>query len=80
MSYLDCQQTAFVTGFGLLDLAKHHGAQEKVHQEVLSLLPEKDSPITPKTLESMKYLKACVKESMRSEAGKLCENVLTFSS
>lgn len=46
-------------------LAINPGHQEKLHQELLRLLPNRESPVTPKLLEQCVYLRACLKESMR---------------
>lgn len=46
-------------------LAKNTDKQERLRQEVLKHLPEKDSPITSEVLNKSPYLKAAIKESMR---------------
>ena len=48
----------------LYNLARHPEVQEKLHQEVISVLGE-DGDVTPGSLAKMSYLKACVKESSR---------------
>jgi len=50
--------------FLLYDLARYPAVQEKVYEEVTSLIaPHGD--FTPDTFAKLDYLKACVKESMR---------------
>lgn len=39
--------------------------QERLREEVLRVLPNKDSELTPTSLNSMSYLKACFKEALR---------------
>lgn len=46
-------------------LAKNQDKQEILFQEVKRFLPEKNSAITAEILNEMKYMKACIKESMR---------------
>jgi cytochrome P450 len=48
-------------------LAKNPDKQEKLFQEIHRHLPGKEQPVTSKILDELKYLKACIKESMRSE-------------
>lgn len=57
--------TAFVVGFTLYHLSSHQLYQERVRSELIKLLPKKSDQITVDTLKEMKYLKACVKESLR---------------
>ena len=48
----------------LYDLARNPKVQEKVYEEVLSLIgPHGD--FTPENFAKLEYIKACVKESMR---------------
>ncbi|XP_068083417.1 probable cytochrome P450 49a1 [Anabrus simplex] len=46
-------------------LARNQDKQEKLFQELKRVLPSKDEPLTSSKLEEMKYLRACIKESMR---------------
>lgn len=46
-------------------MAKHQNIQEKLREEIKSVLPNLDSPLTAENLNSMPYFKACLKESMR---------------
>nr|QFU80944.1 cyp302a1 [Eotetranychus kankitus] len=57
--------TAFVVGFTLYHLACHQQCQDQIRNELNKLLPNKNDPINEETLRQMKYLKACVKESLR---------------
>ncbi|CAG2177776.1 unnamed protein product, partial [Oppiella nova] len=57
--------TAFSAGFALYHLSRNTGAQHRLRQEIDSILPTRDTPLTPELLARMTYLKACVKETMR---------------
>ncbi|XP_069671910.1 probable cytochrome P450 301a1, mitochondrial [Periplaneta americana] len=46
-------------------LSKNQDKQEKLFQEVQRVLPNKKEPITAEKLNEMKYLRACIKETMR---------------
>jgi cytochrome P450 len=46
-------------------LAKNPDKQQKLFEEIQRYLPDKDQPVTSDILNEMKYLKACIKESMR---------------
>lgn len=46
-------------------LAKNPSAQEKLRDELKRLLPKKDTPITKEIIDEAKYLRACVKETLR---------------
>jgi len=39
--------------------------QEKLREEVMSLLPDKTTPITSNILQNIPYAKGCVKETLR---------------
>ncbi|XP_006812664.1 putative cytochrome P450 301a1, mitochondrial [Saccoglossus kowalevskii] len=56
--------TSHTLVFNLYTLATNHEKQEKVYEELNRILPDK-SPITPEALKSMRYLKACIKETFR---------------
>ncbi|KAF7285325.1 hypothetical protein GWI33_011118 [Rhynchophorus ferrugineus] len=49
----------------LYQLAIHPEKQEKIHQELNSILPNSDTEITNENMEQMSYLKACIKETLR---------------
>lgn len=49
----------------LYHLAKNPSKQEKLREEVMRILPEIDSKLTPESLNSVLYMRACFKESMR---------------
>ncbi|XP_068083402.1 probable cytochrome P450 49a1 isoform X2 [Anabrus simplex] len=57
--------TAHSTATLLHYLARNLEKQDKLYQELKRILPSKDQTITAQNLEDMKYLKACIKESMR---------------
>ena len=46
-------------------LSKNQEKQQKLYEELRSLLPQKEDPITADKLNEMKYLKACMKETLR---------------
>ncbi|XP_017020150.1 probable cytochrome P450 12a5, mitochondrial [Drosophila kikkawai] len=49
----------------LLCLAKNPEKQEKLREEVMKVLPEKDSEFTEASMKNVPYLRACIKESQR---------------
>ncbi|TMW43219.1 hypothetical protein DOY81_011699, partial [Sarcophaga bullata] len=49
----------------LLCLAKNPTKQAKLREEVLKLLPKKDSEFQEESLKHIPYLRACIKESLR---------------
>jgi cytochrome P450 len=49
----------------MYQLSQNQDKQEKLFAELKRALSEKDSRITPATLEQMPYLKACIKETLR---------------
>ncbi|XP_011164781.2 cytochrome P450 CYP12A2 [Solenopsis invicta] len=46
-------------------IANNPEKQEKLREEVMSLLPDKTSPVTQDVLNQTRYAKACIKESLR---------------
>ena len=46
-------------------MAQNPEKQEKLRQEVLKVLPQKDSEFEESTFKNMPYLRACIKESLR---------------
>lgn len=46
-------------------LAKHPDKQEILRQEILKILPEKDSKLTTSSFNNIPYLRAVIKESLR---------------
>ncbi|KAM8703832.1 hypothetical protein ACLKA7_008459 [Drosophila subpalustris] len=63
MAGVDTTTTTF-TGC-LLCLAKNPEKQAKLREEVLQILPDKDSDFTEASINNMPYLRACIKESLR---------------
>lgn len=58
--------TTSTTFFQLLfNLANNPEKQTILRQEILSILPKKDSELTAETMNSLPYLRACMKESQR---------------
>lgn len=43
----------------------HPEHQERVYQELKTILPSKDTPICAEHIEKMTYLELCIKESLR---------------
>ncbi|GAB1867130.1 hypothetical protein CAJAP_08209 [Camponotus japonicus] len=57
--------TGNIAGSLLYYIANNPEKQEKLREEVMSLLPNKTSSITDDVLKQLKYAKACIKESLR---------------
>ncbi|KAH8369111.1 hypothetical protein KR009_001550 [Drosophila setifemur] len=49
----------------LLCLAKNPEKQERLREEVMKVLPNKDSEFTEASIKNIPYLRACIKESQR---------------
>lgn len=49
----------------LYNLAKHPEKQQKLREEILTILPEKSSKLTPASFNSIPYLRAVIKEALR---------------
>jgi Cytochrome P450. len=49
----------------LYQLATRQEEQEKIHEELLRVLPSVDTPLTSRHLDQMQYLRAFVKEVFR---------------
>jgi len=49
----------------LLCLAKNPEKQAKLREEVMKVLPNKDSEFTEASIKDVPYLRACIKESQR---------------
>ncbi|XP_043251706.1 probable cytochrome P450 12a5, mitochondrial [Colletes gigas] len=65
MIILGVQATANCEAFLLYHLAKNPRTQRKVYDEIVNVLPNRDSPLTESSLKNMRYLKACLQESLR---------------
>nr|ASO98051.1 cytochrome p450 CYP302A1 [Spodoptera exigua] len=57
--------TAYTTSFALYHIGRSAEVQQKMFEEISTLLPTKDSKITPDTLAKATYVRACIKESLR---------------
>ena len=51
--------------FLMYNLSRNPEKQQKLREEINKILPNKNTPITPEILNELRYMKACVKESMR---------------
>lgn len=49
----------------MLQLCQNQDKQQKLYEELKKVLPEKNSPMTPATLENLPFLRACIKETLR---------------
>ncbi|XP_049812226.1 probable cytochrome P450 301a1, mitochondrial [Schistocerca nitens] len=66
MMFAGIDTTANSAATALYFLSKNQRVQEKLYQELRAQLPDSASqPLTADKMEACKYLKACVKESMR---------------
>ncbi|XP_016961298.1 probable cytochrome P450 12a5, mitochondrial [Drosophila biarmipes] len=63
MAGVDTTSSTF-TGL-LLCLAKNPEKQAKLREEVMKVLPNKDSEFTEASMKNVSYLRACIKESQR---------------
>ncbi|XP_061391259.1 cytochrome P450 CYP12A2-like [Musca vetustissima] len=63
MAGIDTTTSAFTAL--LLALAKNPEKQQKLREEVMRVLPHKDSDIDEVAFRNMPYLRACIKESLR---------------
>lgn len=57
--------TSHATAVALYFLAKNPDKQQKLFEEIQRYLPDKNQAVTSDILNNLKYLKACIKESMR---------------
>lgn len=49
----------------LYQLSTRQAEQQKVHEELLKVLPDPNTPLTPQLLDQMHYLKAFIREVFR---------------
>ncbi|XP_065571694.1 probable cytochrome P450 301a1, mitochondrial [Artemia franciscana] len=59
------ETTSSTQSFLFYHLARNEEKQEKLREEIRRFLPTPDAKLKPENLTDMKYLKACVKESLR---------------
>ncbi|KFM71475.1 putative cytochrome P450 12a4, mitochondrial, partial [Stegodyphus mimosarum] len=57
--------TSHTLGFLLYHLAKNPDKQQILYEEIQKFLPNKSDKITPSVFRELRYLKSCLKESMR---------------
>ncbi|XP_059224404.1 cytochrome P450 CYP12A2 isoform X2 [Stomoxys calcitrans] len=63
MAGVDTTSTTFTAL--LLCLSKNPEKQAKLREEIMRVLPQKDSEFTEEAIKNMPYLRACIKESQR---------------
>ncbi|XP_034489144.1 probable cytochrome P450 12a4, mitochondrial isoform X2 [Drosophila innubila] len=63
MAGVDTTSSTF-TG-AMLSIATHPEKQDKLREEVMRVLPNKDSEFTEASMKNVPYLRACIKESQR---------------
>nr|UUB32674.1 cytochrome P450 CYP302A1 [Dendroctonus valens] len=76
--------TSYTTSFLLYQLGKSPSVQLALFEEVIKLLPEKQSPVTEEVLNQAKYAKATLKELFRLRpisvgVGRVLNNSAVFS-
>lgn len=64
MGYVELQTSSGTTGILYL-LATNPDKQAKLREELRTVLPKKDSPLTPENMRNLPYLRACIKEGLR---------------
>uniref|UniRef100_A0A1Q3FMB7 Putative cytochrome p450 12a4 mitochondrial n=1 Tax=Culex tarsalis TaxID=7177 RepID=A0A1Q3FMB7_CULTA len=57
--------TSAATSGILYCLAKNPDKQARLREELRTILPNKDSPLTPDNMRNLPYLRACIKEGLR---------------
>ncbi|XP_022210878.2 probable cytochrome P450 12a4, mitochondrial [Drosophila obscura] len=63
MAGVDTTSSTFTAA--LLCLAKNPEKQAKLREEVMKVLPQKDTEFTEESMKNVPYLRACIKESQR---------------
>lgn len=58
-------QTSNAVASVIYQLASHPDKQNLLYEEVSRVVPKLGTPIEARHLEDMKYLKACIKETLR---------------
>jgi cytochrome P450 len=66
MMFAGIDTSSHLTAFAMFQLARNPEVQERLYQEIKSELPSRDSKFDKKALEKMPYLKATVKETLRT--------------
>lgn len=62
---LVCLQISMAVCSLLYQLATRPEEQEKLYQELMTVLPSADTPLTTASLDKMNYLKSFIKEVFR---------------
>lgn len=57
--------TSAAVSFVLYNLAKNPDKQQTLREEILKILPSKESKLDTKSLDNVPYLRAVIKESLR---------------
>lgn len=65
LGIFDDLQTSAALASILYQLSRHPEKQQKLREEIRTVLPNKDTKLTSDKLEQLQYLKACIKETMR---------------
>ncbi|KAL7731000.1 hypothetical protein ACLKA6_014223 [Drosophila palustris] len=63
MAGVDTTSSTFTAA--MLCIATHPEKQDKLREEVMRVLPDKDSEFTEASMKNVPYLRACIKESQR---------------
>lgn len=58
-------QTSIAAASTLYQLSQNPEKQERLFEELRTVLPEKDSKIDVNVQENVPYIKACIKETLR---------------
>lgn len=65
MMFGGIETTSHTVGFFLYALAQNPDKQELLYKEIKKFLPSEEHRLTSETLNEMRYIKACLKESQR---------------
>jgi hypothetical protein len=61
----ECIQTSTAVASILYQLSQHPQKQEMLYDEIRTIVPTSNTPLTAQRLEQLSYLKACIKETLR---------------